>query len=92
MQVLCDRPMPTRHELEELPLDVLATWCKRIADRPDHCTEAVSAEAEKLRRQWFQLQGIPPKTPTIAEQEEQERQQSELKERIAEFLSGVLLD
>jgi len=54
--------MPTKQELEELPLDVLAVWCKRVADKPDHCTETTSAEAEKLRRQWFHLQGtqVPP--------------------------------
>jgi hypothetical protein len=83
--------MPTKQELEELPLDVLAVWCKRIADRPDQCTEAASAEAGKLRRQWFQLRGAPPRTSSIAEREELERQQAELKERIAEFLAGVLL-
>jgi hypothetical protein len=79
--------MPTKQELEQLPLDVLAVWCKRVADKPDHCTEAVSAEAEKLRRQWFYLQG----PPSSSEQEEQERQQAELKTRMTEFLAGVLL-
>jgi len=81
--------MPTKQELEQLPLDVLAVWCKRVADKPDHCAEAVSAEAEKLRRQWFHLQGPP--SSSVVEQEEQERQQAELKTRMTEFLAGVLL-
>ena len=82
--------MPTKQELEELPLDVLAMWCKRVADKPDHCTETASAEAEKLRRQWFHLQGTPSTSSGVAEQEELERQ-AELKKRMAEFLAGILL-
>jgi len=82
--------MPSKEELEELPLDVLAVWCKRVADRPDQCTEAVAANAEKLRRQWFHLQGTPSTSSGVAEQEELERQ-AELKKRMAEFLAGILL-
>ena len=85
----CAQPMPSKEELEELPLDVLAVWCKRVADRPDQCTEAVAANAEKLRRQWFHLQG-PPRS-SVVEQEELERQRAELKKRMAEFLADVLL-
>jgi len=81
--------MPSKEELEELPLDVLAVWCKRVADRPDQCTEAVAANAEKLRRQWFNLQG-PPRS-SVVEQEKLERQGAELKKRMAEFLADVLL-
>jgi len=60
-----------------------------VADRPDQCTEAVAANAEKLRRQWFRLQG-PPRSGVV-EQEELERQGAELKKRMAEFLADVLL-
>jgi hypothetical protein len=81
--------MPTEQELEELPLDVLAVWCKRIADRPEQVTEAASAEAEKLRRQWFELQGAP--SSGEEEREKLAHQESELRKRMAKFLSGVLL-
>ena len=81
--------MPTEQELEQLPLDVLAVWCKRIADRPGQVTEAASAEAEKLRRQWFELQVAP--SSSEVEKQELEREGSELRKRMAKFLSGVLL-
>jgi len=81
--------MPSKDELKQLPLDVLAVWCKRIADRPEQCTAAVSDEADKLRRQWFYLEGLPSSNP--AEQEQRERQHAELKECMAEFLADVLL-
>ena len=51
--------------------------------------DSVAANAEKLRRKWFRLQG-PPRSGVV-EQEELERQGAELKKRMAEFLADVLL-
>ena len=82
--------VPTKQEFEQLPLDVLATWCKRIADKPGYYGEAASSEAEGLRRQWFRLQGIPTASSSVIEQVEVERQQGELKKRMAEFLTSIL--
>ena len=82
--------VPTKQEFEQLPLDVLATWCKRIADKPRYYGEVASSEAEELRRQWFHLQGTPSTSSGVAEQEELERQ-AELKKRMAGFLAGILL-
>jgi hypothetical protein len=63
--------MPTKQELEQLPLDILAQWCKRVADKPAEYGESEATDAEKLRRQWFQLQAPP--SSSVVEQEEQER-------------------
>ena len=58
--------MPSKDELKQLPLDLLAVQCKRIADRPEQCTAAVSDE--KLRRQWLYLEGLA--SSNAAEQEQ----------------------
>jgi hypothetical protein len=75
--------------LEQLPLDILAQWCKRVADKPAEHGESEATDAGKLRRQWFQSEASP--NSSVVEQEEQERDQAELKKRMAEFLSRVLL-
>jgi hypothetical protein len=79
-------PMPSKQELEGLPLTGLAVLCKKVADNPEKYTEAGAAVALKLRELWFLLED----NPSLREQEDGERKQAELKKRMAEFLADML--
>ena len=80
--------MPSKQELEGLPLTGLAVLCKKVADNPEQYTEAGAAVALKLRELWFLLE--ERFNPSLKEQEEGERKQAELKKRMAEFLADML--
>jgi hypothetical protein len=80
--------MPSKQELEGLPLTGLAVLCKKVADNPEKYTEAGAAVAAKLRDQWFLL--LERFNPSLKEQQEGERKQAELKKRMAEFLENML--
>ena len=63
--------MPSKQELEGLPLTGLAVLCKKVADNPEKYTEAGAAVASKLREQWFLL--LERFNPSLKEQQEVER-------------------
>jgi hypothetical protein len=75
--------MPSKQELEALPLTGLAVLCKKVADNPEKYTEAGAAVAVKLRELW--LLSEERFNPSLKEQQEGERKQAELKKRMAEF-------
>ena len=80
--------MPTKEELERLPLTALALFCKKIAGNPQTYSEAASAIAVKLQDDWPRLQGPP--SPGFKAQEEVERKKVKLKQQMVEFLAGIL--
>ena len=57
--------MPSKQELEGLPLTGLAVLCKKVADNPEKYTEAGAAVALKLEERF---------NPSLREQEGGERQ------------------
>jgi hypothetical protein len=80
--------MPSKQELEGLPLTGLAVLCKKVADNPEKYTEAGAVVAAKLREQWFLL--LERFNPSLEEKQELERKHAELKKRMAEFLTDFL--
>ncbi len=77
--------MPTKQELEQLPLTLLAQKCRKIAEDPSIAGE----KARQMNNEWGLLIAQQPH-PVLAEQQKIETQMESLKKRMVEFLAATL--
>lgn len=80
--------MPTKQELEKLSTIRLAVMCGKVADDPEHYSEAGSEKAFELKTEWASLQ-TPPES-SLKDQQKKEEQLLTLHTRMTEFLAGIL--
>jgi hypothetical protein len=80
--------MPTKEELAGKSATELAVLCQRVADNPSAYTASISSNAHKLRMEWLPLQ--TGREPDYEKQKTIEAQRAALKNRMVEFLAGIL--